>query len=68
MITQILNPTINMNAGDIAKIPVIMPNEETKATINTLVEENIQLSKADWDSFETSWDFERHPLVTPPPR
>ena len=27
-----------------------------------------KLSKADWDSFETSWDFERHPLVTPPPR
>jgi len=31
--------------------------------IDNLVQENIALSKADWDSFETSWDFEGHPLV-----
>lgn len=61
-ITQIINPTINMNAGDIAKIPVVYNNSE-----NDLVDEKtnvcIGLSKSDWDSYETSWDFKRHPLV-----
>lgn len=33
--------------------------------MDKLTKENISLSKTDWDSFETSWDFERHPLVTP---
>ena len=62
-ILNMIAPTINYQAGDIARIPVIMSNEQTKATINTLVEENIQLSKADWDSYETSWDFKKHPLI-----
>ena len=35
----------------------------TNACERMLVEENVFLSKTDWDSFETSWDFERHPLI-----
>ena len=63
-ITAILNPTINMNAGDIAKLPIIIPSNVSQlSTINGLVQENISLSKTDWDSFETSWDFEHHPLL-----
>ena len=61
-ITKILNPTINMNIGDIAKIPIIFDYKQQNK-INFLVEENIELSKEDWDSFETSWDFKGHPLI-----
>ena len=31
--------------------------------VNEIVKENIELSKSDWDSFETSQDFKNHPLV-----
>ena len=59
-----ISPTINYQVGNLSNIPVLLPTENsTKTIINTLVEENISLSKADWDSFETSWDFVTHPLV-----
>ena len=61
-ILNLINPTLNYQAGDISKIPVIL-NETHKPQIETLVEENINISKTDWDSFETSWDFITHPLV-----
>lgn len=61
-ITQILNPTINMNAGDVAKVPIII-SDEKEPTIQILVETVKNSSKHDWDSYETSWDFKRHPLV-----
>ncbi|MEA5083611.1 MAG: BREX-1 system adenine-specific DNA-methyltransferase PglX [Lachnospiraceae bacterium] len=61
-ITQMLNPTINMNAGDVAKIPVII-DESKRNVVETLVEKNVTISKTDWDSFETSWDFIIHPLI-----
>lgn len=59
-ILNILNPTINTTVNDILSLPLIIKNEET---INLLVNYNIKLSKSDWDSFETSWDFKEHPLV-----
>ena len=61
-ITQILNPTINMNAGDVAKVPVVIscPHE---LIICKYVSEAIDISKSDWDSFETSWDFQTHPFL-----
>ena len=63
-IMEILAPTINFQAGDIANIPVIISNDnEQILTVNSLVEQNISLSKSDWDSFETSWDFAKHPLL-----
>ena len=59
-ILEIVAPTINYQCGDIANIPVIgMSNK----VIGETVEKNIAVSKSDWDSFETSWDFKRHPLV-----
>ena len=62
MLLTILSPTINFNVGDIAKLPVIINNDKLPV-IDATVEENIALSKTDWDSFETSWDFEQHPLI-----
>ena len=61
-ITQIINPTINMNAGDIAKIPVAFSQDST-VNITELSEICIELCKLDWDSFETSWDFQEHPFI-----
>lgn len=63
-ILSYLAPTINYGPEQIEKIPMVLPTDETKlTTINTLVQENINLSKTDWDSFETSWDFTKHPLL-----
>ena len=59
---NILAPTIAFESGDIAKTPVKMPDSQSE-TITQIVNENLELSKSDWDSFETSWDFKRHPLV-----
>lgn len=58
----VLAPTLNTQPGDIAKIPVIF-NCECSAEISSLVQQNISLSKSDWDAFETSWDFTKHPLL-----
>jgi hypothetical protein len=56
------NPTINLLTTDICNIPLLI-NEEMIEKIKMLVVENLTCTRADWDSFETSWDFKRHPLV-----
>ena len=53
-------PTINFGPEQINKIPIIV---ERLDEVTLLVEQNISLSRADWDSFETSWDFKKHPLL-----
>lgn len=59
-----LSPTVNSQPGDIGKLPIILSTDNLqKKSIISLVEQNISLSKSDWDSFETSWDFKKHPLV-----
>lgn len=59
---NLLNPTINIQVGNIKNIPVIL-NDAYKSEIDSLVRQNISISKIDWDSFETSWDFKIHPLL-----
>lgn len=49
-------------AGDIANIPVAIEVDKIE-DVEKVVSENIQVSKKDWDSYETSWDFKRNPLV-----
>lgn len=60
---EILNPTISFQVGNIKSIPLII-DQQYKDKINSYVAQNIEISKIDWDSFETSWDFDRHPFVT----
>ena len=55
-----LNPTLNFQSGEVAKFPVIYKNSEE---VNALVKENVHLSTDEYDSYETSWDFQRHPLI-----
>ena len=62
MILQVLAPTIDCKPGNIANIPVII-DQNSKTRIDDLSKNCRNISKEDWDSFETSWDFKRHPLV-----
>ena len=55
-----MNPTMNIVLDDIENIPIIIKKEDEIASI---VDRNIKISKQDWDSFETSWNFENHPLI-----
>ncbi len=60
-ILNILNPSISLQAGDFEKLPVL--NSTDSNFIRKLSNKCIELSKFDWDSFESSWDFQRHPLL-----
>lgn len=53
-------PTMNFSNGDLGKLPVIFSNDQP---IEELSERCVSLSKTDWDSQETSWDFKRSPLI-----
>lgn len=55
---RILNPTMAYQIGDILKLPIKEVNNNLKNKINTLVQQNIDIAKEEWDSRETSWDFE----------
>ncbi len=59
---KMLNPTMNFQVENVNALPFIL-DVNKKQKIDTLVEQNIAISKDDWDSFETSWDFEEHPLL-----
>lgn len=61
-IFDLLNPTINLQVKDVKNAPIIIDNQ-MKPLIDEIVEQNIIISKTDWDSFETSWDFKKHPLI-----
>ena len=64
MILDIISPTLNYNENHIGSIPVLFEKvQENSKFIEEKSKENIRISKEDWDSFETSWDFKRHPLV-----
>lgn len=58
---QVISPTLDYNPGPVSRGAVIYENGHENVYI--LVKENINISKIDWDSFETSWDFQRHPLL-----
>lgn len=57
---KIINPTINYQVENIAQLPVLIDKKEI---IDALAKDNITISKGDWDNFETSWDFKKHPFI-----
>ena len=61
-ILSVISPTINFEVDHLKKLPIIIDNEKVE-TVNAIVERLIRCSQNDWDSFETSWDFKRHPLI-----
>ena len=61
-IFSIISPTMNYEAGHVASLPII-DDPSRRDTVVDLVDKNVNTSKIDWDAFETSWDFKKHPLV-----
>lgn len=59
-ILNMYNPTLNTTVGDILSLPVQFKKREQ---IEPIADKNVELSQTDWDSFETSWDFQHHPLL-----
>lgn len=62
-LTTILNPTIHFTPGDFARLPFKPLADDQKSITDQLVAHCVEISKHDWDSFETSWDFECHPMI-----
>lgn len=56
---KIINPSISFGVNSFNNLPYQSGNED----VSIIAEENVALSKTDWDAFETSWDFQQHPLV-----
>ena len=56
---NIINPSISFGVNSFGNLPFVCHNDE----VDSIARENVCISTADWDSFETSWDFQRHPLV-----
>ena len=61
LIIRALNPTINININDVLNLPLKQVSSEIIENISV---NNICISKNDWDSHETSWDFEVNPVLT----
>lgn len=61
-ILSFLAPTIHFTNGAINKIPLIIDLSQ-KQDVALIAQSNIAISREDWDAFETSWDFKRHPLI-----
>lgn len=57
-----MNPTLNFQKGNIAALPFILKEDKLSA-ITDIAKTNVLIEKSDWDAFETSWDFKKHPLV-----
>ncbi|WP_273384067.1 BREX-1 system adenine-specific DNA-methyltransferase PglX [Enorma phocaeensis] len=63
LINGLVAPTIHFTVGQMSQVPLPNPSEVEATNAEHLAESCIALSKADWDSQETSWDFKRNPLV-----
>lgn len=61
-IAGMLSPTLNFEVGQIAAYPILFVGGR-ESDVCTLAVEERSLSKLDWDAFESSWDFRRHPLL-----
>ena len=58
----LISPTLNYEVSKIGSLPVLRKST-VDDSVDTLSLGAISASKSDWDSFETSWDFKRHPLL-----
>jgi len=57
---KVLSPTIDYHEGPLGRLPIILKDKEK---VTSIVNENIKISKNDWDMFETSWNYKIHPLL-----
>lgn len=59
---DVMNSTMHYLVGNIMVLPII-ENKKKNIAVEEFVKSNIIICKSDWDSFETSWDFAKHPLI-----
>ena len=57
-----LNPTVTTQVGDLKQLPFLFTDDK-EDSINLLATVQVSISRLDWDSFETSWDFKKHPMI-----
>jgi hypothetical protein len=62
-IISILNPTLNFQVGDVGRLPILKTAFTSTSAFSHA--DLITLARADWDNFETSWDFRDQPLLRP---
>lgn len=63
MFLKTFNPTMNLQPGDVSKVPYPLVHE--KDQVAAVSRALCNLSKSDWDAYETSWDFTTLPLLSP---
>ena len=63
LITNLLNPTLSTQIGDIVKIPLKI-NDDSSHLVTSIAKDNIDITRFDWDAHETSWDFQSNELVS----
>lgn len=61
-ILSLTNPTINFPPGTIGRLPILI-DDSFKSEVSSISKNCVEQAKQDWDSYETSWDFKRNPLV-----
>lgn len=59
---QIINPTLNYQTGDISKVPLVL-DEMRKDEVISLVDECLSLAESEWDDYELSWNYRKHPFL-----
>ncbi|EGO5147184.1 BREX-1 system adenine-specific DNA-methyltransferase PglX [Enterococcus faecalis] len=62
-IFDMINPTLNLPSSYVTSTPFIIAQIQVNEYVNRLSEKNVILSKRDWDSFEESWEYVKHPLI-----
>lgn len=62
-IMKVLSPTVDYHEGPMSKVPLLFVMDERLNMINKISDDNVQKAKIDWDQYETSWDFEKNPLL-----
>lgn len=55
-----MSPTLNYETGQISNLPIVLDDLNS---VKEIVAENIEICKKEWNEYETSWNFKKHPLV-----
>lgn len=58
---KVSNPTLNTLVGDVLELPNL--TNQASENVISIVQQNISISKTDWNNFETSWDYKKHPFI-----
>lgn len=61
-ILNMVNPTVNYQGGNVGQLPILKADMSVN-TVDKLTQWCVDNARQDWDSYETSWDFKRNPLV-----